>query len=358
MKNNQGFTIIEAILAASLSAMIMASTVGFLLYFFNEKNRLESWSSGQVEMSMATKSIERDIRNVVRLEPPEDLKVLEDSLYFGLSSVDPGDEPSICLNDSNSSVVRYTTLLRSVRQEKSLRAWSETDSADKVTPADELRVTYEDNEKTLFSSKNMPAEILVVDADRRYIRRYEVASKVPHLHSNKDPYDDQPRVDASGKPIYFDYVSVFLKLPKGIAGTKTFKQSAVFVTGSDVYASETYYICLRKEGKHLIRYNALTKKEEILLVHDENTLKITSLDLRYLATKKGLRVDPAHFVASTLTDTGVCVNSIFVSLKGEAPQGNDNTSKDMKTQIVRNRTIFATNLSSRRPASCTAEPTP
>jgi type II secretory pathway component PulJ len=354
MKNNKGFTLIEAILAASLSALIMGSTIGFLLYFFNEKNRLESWSSGQLEMSMAAKAIERDIRNVVRLEPPEDLKVLEDTLYFGLSSIAPGDEPSICLNDANSSVVRYTTLLRSVRQEKSMRAWSETDSADKLTAADELRVSYENSEKTLFSDKNMPAEILVVDADRRFIRRYEVGSKTPHLGATKDPYDDQPRVDTAGMPITFNYVSVFLKLPKGITGTKTFKQSAVFVTGSDIYASETYYICLRKDGRHLIRYNALTKKEEILLVHDENSLKIVSLDLKYLATKKGLRVDPTNFVSSTLTDTGVCVNSIFVSLKGETPQGNDSTSKDMKTQIVRNRTIFATNLSSRRPASCTA----
>lgn len=353
MKRNQGFTIVEAILSASLSALIMGSTISFLLYFFTEKNRLESWSSGQIEMSMATKAIERDIRNVVRLEPPEDLKVSEDSLYFGLSSVDPGDEPAVCLNDESSSVVRYTTLLRSVRQEKSMRAWSEADSADKSTPADELRVSYEDSEKTLFSDKNMPAEILVVDADRRYIRRYEVASKVPHLNATKDPYDDQPRLDGVGNPMTFNYVSVFLKLPKGIAGTKTFKQSAVFVTGSDVYASETYYICLRKEGRHLIRYNALTKKEEILLVHDENTLNITSLDLKYLATKKNLRVDPKLFVNSTLTDTGICVNSVYVSIKGEAPQGNEGSSKDMKTQIVRNRTIFATNLSSRRPASCT-----
>ena len=159
-----------------------------------------------------------------------------------------------------------------------MRAWSEVESADKATPADELRVSYENTEKTLFSDKNMPAEILVVDADRRYIRRYEVASKVSHLNATKDPYDDQPRLDGVGNPMTFNYVSVFLKLPKGIAGTKTYKQSAVFVTGSDVYASETYYICLRKDGKHLIRYNALTKKKK-LLVHDENTLKITSLDL-------------------------------------------------------------------------------
>lgn len=355
MKRNQGFTLVEAILATSLSALIMASTISFLLYFFSEKNRLDSWSSGQIEMSMATKAIERDIRNVVRLEPPEDLKTLEDGLYFGLSSVPAGDEPEICLNDENSSVVRYTSLLRSVRQEKSMRSWSEVDSADKLDPANELRVSYEDTDKTLFSDKNMPSEILVVDADRRFIRRYEVASKVPHLNSSTDPYDDQPRVDNAGNAIKFNYVSVFLKLPKGISGAKTFKQSAVFVTGSDVYASETYYICLRKNGRHLIRYNALTKKEEILLVHDENALKILSIDLKYLATKKGLRVDPAHFAPTTLTDKGICVNSIFVSLKGETPQGNDNTSKDMKTQIVRNRTIFATNLSSRRPASCTEE---
>lgn len=353
MKNNHGYTLIEVMLAAGLSALVITSTIGFLFYFFSEKNRLDNWSSGQLEMSMAIKSIERDIRNVVRLEPSEDLRTTNDDLYFGLTSIPAGEEPSVCLNDANNSVFRYTTLSRTLRQEKSLRAWSEASSADKTLPADELRVTTDNTEKALFSSKNLPAEVLVVDADRRFIRRYKVLSRVDHVNTTNDPYDDVPKLKADGTNVLFSYASVFLGLPTGIQGTKTASRPAVFVTSSDIYASNTYFICMQKTARNLIRYNPAKNTQEVLIASKAPEFVIQTFVASYLATKKGVRVDPANFVSSTLADTGVCVNTVYISMTAENQMPNTSTAiKDTKTTIDRSRTVFATNLGSRRPASC------
>ena len=352
MKNNKGYSLIEIMMAAALGALVISSTIGFLFYFFSEKNRLDTWSSGQIEMSMAIKNIERDVRNVVRLEPSEDLMAAKDGLYFGLTSIPVGQEPAFCANDAQHSVIRYTTLSRTLRQEKSLRAWSEQTSADKSQPSDELRVSTDSTDAALFSSKNLPSEILTVDADRRFIRRFRVISRTDHLNNPKDPYDDAPKTDAAGNPVLFNYASVFLGLPTGIQGAKTTLMPAVFVTGSDIYASNTYFVCMHKTDNNLVKYNALKNTQEVLLASKSPEFVIQSFVIGYLATKKNVRVDPVNFVSSTLTDTGVCVNAVYITMTAENLVPNTTSIKDNKTSISRSRTIFATNLNSRRPLSC------
>lgn len=353
MKNTQGYTLIEILLGIALGSMVVISTASLLLYFFSEKNRLDNWSTGQLEMSIAVKNIESDVRNVPRLDPLEDLRSHKDDLYFGLTSINAGEEPSVCANNATSSVVRYTALNRILPQAKSLRTWSETDSADKGGAANELRVTVDTTGQSLFSDKNLPPEILIVDADRRYVRRYEVASREMHLNMPKDPYDDQPKVDASGNTVLFNYASIFLRLPRGIANNKTAARTAVFITGSDVYAANTYFVCLRKKDRSLIRYNTLTQKTDVLLMNTSKNFNIQALVVKYLATKKGIRVDPVNFFTSTLSNPqGICVNTVYVNIQGEV-LGTDAQNRDIKNTVERNRTIFATNLNSQRPLSCT-----
>jgi hypothetical protein len=352
MRNQRGYTLTEIMIAAGLSGLVVASTIGFMFYFFNEKSRLDNWSSGQIEMSMAIKHIERDIRNIARLEPVEDLRAANDNLYFGLTSIPVGEEPSICFNNATSSVFRYTTLARNVKQEKSLRAWSELNSADKTTAADELRLSIEDNDKALFSDKNKPSEILIVDADRRFIRRYAVVSSTKHLNSTTDPYDDATRTDINGNVLKFNYVSVLLARPTGLTGNKVTIRPAVFVTGSDVYSAHTYIVCLRKSDMNLIKYDPIARTEEIILRNSPPSFSVQTFVVGYLGTATGVRVDPANFISNTFTDTAACINSMSVSLTAENQSTDTSGSKDTKTGISRDRTIFATNLSSRRPASC------
>jgi type II secretory pathway component PulJ len=355
MKNVKGFTLVEIMLGLGLGAMVVISTASLLYYFFTEKNRLDTWSSGQLEMSIAVKSIESDIRNVVRMDPMEDLRINNDSLYFGLTSINAGEEPSFCSNNATSSVFRYTTLNRILPQAKSMRTWSEIASSDNTGAANELRVSVDTTGSTLFSEANAPKEIVIVDADRRYIRRYEVVSSVMHLNMNTDPYDDAPKTDSSGNPIIFNYASVFLKRPKTITGAEISAKTAVFITGSDVYASSTNIVCLRKDDRSVIRYNSLTQRTDVLLVNTSKDFDVQQFIVKYLATKKGVRVDPVNFFASTLSDPqGLCVNAIYVNIDGQVlnTAKSATQNKDFKSTVGRNRTIFATNLSSQRPLSC------
>lgn len=356
MKNSKGFTLIEILLGVSLGAMVVFSTATLMYYFFAEKNRLDTWSAGQLEMSLAVKSIESDIRNVARMDPHEDLRSDKDSLYYGLTSINAGEEPSVCANTATSSVLRYTTLNRLLPQAKSMRTWSEASSADQTGATNELRVSADNTQSSLFSDMNLPNEIVLVDADRRYIRRYEVASRVMHLGMTTDPYDDLPKTDSSGNAVSFNYASIFLRMPKGISNNTTAKQTAVFITGSDVYASSTYFVCLRKDDRTLIRYNATTQSTDVLLSNTSKDFNIQTFVVKYLATRKGVRVDPVNFFASTLSNPqGTCVNTVFVNIQGEVikPLNSNAQTTDIKSSVGRNRTIFATNLSSQRPVSCT-----
>lgn len=355
MKNSKGFTLIEILLGITLGTMVVISTASLMYYFFSEKSRLDTWSSGQLEMSIAVKSIESDIRNVARMDPHEDLRANNDDLYYGLTSINIGEEPSLCANTATSSVLRYTTLNRLQPQAKSVRTWSEASSANQTGAANELRVLVDPAQKSLFNETPLPTEIVIVDADRRYIRRYEVASSVLHLGINTDPYDDLPKLDSSGNAVIFNYASVFLRMPKGIANNTIAKQTAVFITGSDIYASSTNYVCLRKTDNSLIRYNAMTQTTDVLLTNTSKDFSVQTFVVKYLATKKGVRVDPVNFFASTLNNPqGTCVNTVFVNLQGQVntPVTNSGQNTDIKSTVGRNRTIFATNLNSQRPVSC------
>lgn len=355
MKNNKGFTLTELLVASAISMIVVGSSMTLLFYFFREKTQLDTWSTGQIEMSMAIKNLESDLRNVVRVEPQEDFQSAGDSLYFGVTDVPVGNEPATCLNDTNNSVIRYTALDRFKRQERTLRTWSEQSDVDQSGPAFELRVTTDGSDDSLVSNKNLPKELVVVDADRRYTRRYEVASRVFHLNATLDPYDDQPKVDSTGSAVVFNYASLLLKKPSTASSTKTSTKQSVFITGSDVYASNTFVMCLRKSDRSLVKYNTITQEETVLITNNNQEFRLKAFKIGYLNTRPGTRVDPVNFFSSLIdTPLGHCVNVIHVTLSAEVTKGQmDAEQKALKSGISRSRTIFATNLNSRRALSCT-----
>ncbi|MGZ3827037.1 MAG: PilW family protein [Bdellovibrio sp.] len=357
MKNNsRGYTIIELMLAMGLATLVIAGTLNIIYYFFSEKTNLDSWSSTQIDMSFALKDLENDLRNVVRMDPTEDLFTSGDGDYLGLSSISAGNEPKICLNDSNYSVLRYTTLDRFLRSERLLRSWSEKNDAGKNSPANELRITADATSNSLFSADRKPAEIVVVDADRRYIRRYEVSSAEMHLNSPLDPYDDTPKKDANGNPITFNYVSVFLKIPKNAKGTPIDKTASVFITGSEIYASTTNIVCIRTSDKSLVKADLLQDKTTVSFQSNSKEFNVESFTAKYLGTKKGIRVDPVNFFTDMVADPqGTCVNTVFLELKASLlvkSSSQTNTKSTAKNIVGRARTIFATNLNSKRALSC------
>ncbi|WP_374078069.1 type II secretion system protein J [Bdellovibrio bacteriovorus] len=349
----KGFTVVELLLAVGLSALVVSTATYLLHQFFSEHKNLEVWSSGQFEMSSALKDIEGDVRNIVRFDPKEEGA----QEYLGIAAIAAGSEPSQCLNTADAPVMRYTSLDRKSRSERVLRAWSEVDSSGKTQPKDELRISADNSTSSLFTQSKGPKEIVLVDADRRYIRRYEVVRHVMHLNSNTDPYDNLPKVDSFGNPVFFNYVSVFLNNPKGIVNENTNKKASVFVTGSEVYNSRTYFVCLRKTDRSLIKINQATNEVSVLLLNTNADFEIERFVIGYLGTRRGVRVEPANFQANMAGATGDCVNTILLEINLKATQAfinrtQQNAVGEVKKDIVRRRTVFSPNLNIKRPLSC------
>ncbi|MGE9745406.1 PulJ/GspJ family protein [Bdellovibrio bacteriovorus] len=358
MKKNSGFSVMELLLAVSISTIVIGIVTYLIHNFFSEQRNLEVWSGGQLEMSMALKNAEGDIRNVIRFDPVENLTSASSVAYFGLTSLTAGLEPSVCLNDATGSVIRYTTLDRKQRSERVLRAWSELADVNKTGSSHELRLTADSSDSSMFGSSKSPREIVLVDADRRYIRRYKVASHTMRLNATLDPYDDQPRVDSFGNPIKFNYVSVILKSPPTANGSTITPKTSVFITGTEVYSSNTYYLCLRKSDRSLIKFDENSRQETVLLQNPHADFTINSFKIGYLATKSGLRVEPANFIPDMLNaSNNVCFNTVLFDLKLDASdsylkRNQTQTVGDIKSTISRQRTVFSQNLNLKRPLSC------
>lgn len=356
MKKNEGFTLIELLIALGLSFIVISGALSIIYYFMSASKSLDSWSGAQNEMSIALRSIENDIRNVTRIDPSEDLQHMADGLYFGVSSVASGEEPSDCLNDVTGSVARYTTLDRFLRSEKTMRSWSENKDANNSGVNNELRVSADATTNSLFRTDSKPTEVVLVDADRRYIRRYSVGSVVVSLNSIFDPYDDTPKTDINGNPILFNYAKVLLNLPKTLKNTNTARLTPVFISGSDVYAANTYFICLRKTDRSLVKINLMLNQTTTLL-QSSPSLSLTSFSVKYLATKKGLRVESANFITDMESAPNVtCVNTVYLELNASIVQNvktNTVAQQATKNKVLRSRTVFATNLNYKRPIVCT-----
>lgn len=357
-RRTHGFTLVETLLAIIISSMVIGIVTYLVHNFFSEQRNLEVWSSGQLEMSSSLKDLDGDIRNIVRLDPTENLTSSGTSEYFGLTSIPSGKEPSVCLNDSTSSVFRYTTLNRKLRSERMLRAWSETADADKTNQSNELRITADATLKSLFNSNGGPKELSLVDADRRYIRRYRVSSHTMNLDSRLDPYTGLPAVDGAGAPMTFDYVSVYLRMPLNVEASAINKKTAVFITGSEVYASNTFYVCLRRSDHSLIKYNEVTEEVEVLLPNPQVDFSIESFKVSYFATKAGIRVEPANFVQDMLTAANsACHDTVLLRLNLKASdaylaRSANQGIADTKADINRSRTVFSQNLNVKRPLGC------
>lgn len=357
-KHSYGFTVTELLLAVSISGMVIGLTTHLIYSFFSEQKNLEVWSSGHLEMSSALRMIEGDLRNVVRLEPMENLTADKLSFYFGVTSISPELTPSICLNNPKASVIRYTTLNRKQRSERTLRSWSEEEDVNQVGKAHELRVTADATSASMFGYNRSPREIVIVDADRRGIRRYLTSGSYMYLGSNLDPYDDQPKVDALGLPIIFPYAATNLKSSLSAIGAGVYQSASVMITGSEVYASDTYMICLRGSDGSLIRYNENTKEQDVLLQNSNADFTIESFEVGYLATRPMTRVEPGNFQADMLAlPNPACVDSILltITLKGSDAYIRRNAEQnvgDIKANISRNRIVYSQNLHEKRPLLC------
>lgn len=107
----------------------------------------------------------------------------------------------------------------------------------------------------------------------------------------------------------------------------------------------------------LVKIDPLQDKATVIFQSNNKEFNIDSFVAKYLGTKKGIRVDPANFFSDMIAHPqGTCVNTVFLELKSTLTaqaESKVNTSSNMVKNVVsRARTIFATNLNSKRALSC------
>lgn len=354
MRTERGFSLLEMLTSLALSGVILTSAGFILQQLFSESKNLETWSASQFEMSLSLRELEAELRNVVRLEPMETGAGRD---YMGVLSLRPGEQPSFCLNDEGASVIRYTTLERRKKAAMLLRGWAENLSVGESGAAHELRVTASTEWHSLFQDAGAPSEVVVVDADRRYIRRYEVAGYNMHLNYSLDPYDDQPKTDNFGAAKIFNFASVHLRMSRNQGGAQALVRPLTVITGSEVYGANTYVVCLRASDRSLIKWNTVTEEEKVLLANPTNDFEIRSFRVQYLGTQRSRRVETANFTDEMTDAAGECVNTVAFEIHLQANESlqrrNQNLMiQDIKDKIVRRRVIFSPNLNSRRPVRC------
>lgn len=349
-----GFSLIEVLVALGISTIVLLGAGSYFYYFSNQHSLFTQWSSVHQDSYISLDHLQNDLRNIVLINPAEDLSALNDNKYFGLASLAGAEVPSDCLNNADFNSLRTTILNRKRSPVKTLRLWDETSSSGGAGPIHELRVTYDGTPNSLFQAGYAPQEIILVDADRRFTRRYEVVRHTMEIGTSIDPSDDINKA-----PRHFSYARVFLKNPKSAVGVAIPKRPAVFVTSSEVFESSTAVYCTTSADKTVIRKTSGS-------VPISHVFKVTNLDyslksfkFKFARTRSTQRVEDSIFLDSIFDPSQFrCTNLLKFQLEIEPSairiekMKSQNMSGSASTTIKRSRTLFLPNLSSVRQVSC------
>lgn len=349
-----GFSLIEVLVALGISSIVLLGAGSYFYYFSNQHNLFTQWSSVHQDSYISLDHLQNDLRNIVLINPAEDLSALNDNKYFGLASLSGREVPPDCLDNAAFNSLRTTILNRKRPPAKTLRLWDETISSGGAGPIHELRVSYDGTPNSLFRAGYAPQEIIIVDADRRFTRRYEVVSHTMELGTSIDPSDDINKA-----PRLFSFARVFVKRPKSAVGVSISKKPAVFVTSSEVFESSTAVYCTTRADKTVVRKTPT-------LVPNFNVFQVNNLDyslksfkFTFARTRTTQRVEDSSFLDSIFDPSQFrCTNLLKFQLEIEpsaariAKMKFQNMSGSASTTIKRSRTLFLPNLNSVRQVSC------
>lgn len=349
----RGMSLIETLIAAAISLVVLGGATSFIYYFFTQNSLFEQWSGSHQDSFLSLEQLQNDLRNVISLSPYEDLAVLNDSKYFGVATLDAAQKPTYCSLTPNFNVIVATTLSRKKRPEKILRVWDEIASSGQVGSANEIRITADSSVDSLFSATSGPREITIIDADRRYTRRYRVVSYVMHLGTNVDPSDDVNRA-----PQTFDYVSVFVDNPVTSTGVVNPRRLAVFITSSEVFESDTSVYCFNPSVQALQKVSLSSAVTEESFRSHSKDFDVSAAKFEFAKTSQSTRVEATSFypdIFDLAIDNCVNVLKLTIELSPTATRidkAKIQSSGEVSKRMIRSRMLFLPNLNYRRPVSC------
>lgn len=355
--NKQGFTLLEILIAAMISGLVMLSAVG-LMSSMGSGEKASEQTASQVETVVSLGQLRDTMLNIVRYQPPHDLLASQDGLMSGVSDVNSGLNNNCTVNLDPSqdvkSVVVFNRIQPTARPAKLLKFWEENKIEDSDANTRRLFISKQGT----FDPNSPPQEVIVVDADGLQKRAYFV-----------DQITDVP-ANSPSNPVAEAHLEVELRLLKAVGNgwPTSEKKTLSFVTGSLVFPSQTDVICVSQSSGRLVRtqlkpLTAGTASWEELLGNEFSKFTLKSFKVSFLGTKNeaGFRLDPREFYVNLPTAAGennpwadrhkrrVCANVVQLGLVLE---GAPLKAGGEKLKVTHNRTIFINNLMQDRPVSC------
>lgn len=318
MKTSRGFSIIEFLVAIGLTSILMVSVGAVILMQNKEYTSHFTRLFHQYDLGLTNQSLSQHFKNIVRLDPAESLLVVGDDSYRGLAGINKSIHGCDYTEDitGGKSIVRYTTLRKKTGSVQLLRSWKDT-SADKSSSADELRLSHHDKDSAPFQVVGRDKELVLIDRDNLYVRRYKVLSW-ERVVTFADPYDDQPKSDIDGKPIQFKYTKVFLGKPSDVSENEVLSLGRWFPTHSSVFISDTYVLCAK--GSRVVRIHDTEKTEETLFKANVNQFQISKFAVHYAAIKGLAPIEDSDFKPYESLSKGEsnCINSLSIAINVES----------------------------------------
>jgi prepilin-type N-terminal cleavage/methylation domain-containing protein len=354
-RSNRGFSLLEIMVALGISSVVLAGATAYLFYFFNQHSLFDQWSGVHQDSYVSLEKLQNDLRNVISLSPVEDLRtIVGDKKYFGLASLTGAEVPGACLNNADFNAIRVTTLNRKKIPEKTLRLWDESISSGLPGAAHEIRISADATASSLFQAGYTPKEIVLVDADRLYTRRYEVVSATLHLGTTIDPTDDVNKA-----PTIFNYARVHLKNPKDLANLTNPKKVAVFVTSSEVFDASTSVYCVDSADKIVKGIDTTTGTAVNLFEITNNDFLLKSFRFVFAKTHLSARLEDSSFSPNIFAPSLLgCANVVKFKLEltptaGRLLKLKAQNIAEGSANIKRSRTLFLPNLQLKRAVGCT-----
>ena len=350
-KAEEGYSLAELIATVGITGIVFLGLMALIARGFSETAQFERLNEGWLEGTAASTQLNIMLKNVARLDPPEDLDAPNDKLYPGLSNLAGGSVPAACETAEDFEVLRMTTMSRRQPSERILRPWS-SESAGRNGSAHELRISHVPN-TSVFGTSVSPTELFLIDADLKAKRRYRVRTAEIRIDAANDPYDDLPKVDGSGAPRKFTYAAVMLdpvQTPQGAAVTAP---PQTFIPDSVVFPSETSVVCVNKATRQLVQLLEPGPTSRTLIQVDRS-MEVTRFKVEFSATRKNQRQDELVFYSNLRSAASRdCMNLIRFSLRMSHPNARGSeTSTVAGGRLDLSRAVLLNNFTPNRPVNC------
>lgn len=352
MKKNNGFTLVEMMIAAGLMAGVALVVSGFILKSNKQYSNFEGKMLITTDVNQVFHNLTVDLSNLARLtdngDEVESFKG-KDKTYlgiYGLALADAAKFPACAYEDvvgkKGYSILRYTTITQQ-RPAKLMKFWREN-----LSPMEPVFLDRSEGlDNQIFSElvngvDSLTKEIVILDGDGFTSSRL-VVTNAEYVESTTDPYDN-----INKSPTKFKYYKLRVKKPGTFYDATPQEPLAhQFITGSYVVGVSTKILCVSQSKTQLLLIDEQTGTTRVLLNANSEKSTITSFRINYLSSTNleeyplGISTFPA-VEDPNLFLTRRCIDQLLISM--DVLRG--------RNAMTYSQNVYVANYNSKRPGSC------